>query len=73
VFAYNVWEGASCSSTDKNVANAGFANRSAVDLHLTSTSPAINAGDPSTFPGADIDGQGRPLGGTPDAGADERQ
>jgi len=72
-FAYNVWEGASCSSTDKNVANVGFANEGAVDLHLTSTSPAINAGDPGTFPSADIDGQARPLGGTPDAGADERQ
>jgi hypothetical protein len=72
-FAYNVWEGASCSSTDKNVASAGFANRGAVDLHLTASSPAINAGDPSTYPGTDIDGQTRPLGGTPDAGADERQ
>jgi concanavalin A-like lectin/glucanase superfamily protein/fibronectin type III domain protein len=73
VFAYNVWEGASCSSTDKNVGNAGFTNRGAVDLHLTSSSPAINAGDPSTFPAADIDGQARPLGGRADAGADERQ
>jgi hypothetical protein len=73
VFAYNVWEGASCSSTDKNVSSVGFANEGAVDLHLTSSSPAIDAGDPSTFPGADIDGQARPLGGRADAGADERQ
>jgi hypothetical protein len=73
VFAYNVWEGASCSSTDKNVANVGFANEGSVDLHLNSTSPANNAGDPSTFPGADIDGQARPLGGRADSGADERQ
>ncbi|HEY3181372.1 MAG TPA: LamG-like jellyroll fold domain-containing protein [Gaiellaceae bacterium] len=73
VFAYNVWEGASCSSTDKNVANVGFVNEGSVDLHLTSTSPAINAGDPSTFPALDIDGQARPLGGRADAGADERQ
>jgi chitodextrinase len=72
-FSHNVWEGASCSSTDKNVGDVGFVNRGAVDLHLTAGSPAINAGDPVNLPGVDIDGQARPLGGAPDAGADERQ
>ncbi len=41
----------------------------------TSTSPAgsaaINAGDPTNYPNRDIDGQTRPTGTAPDAGADE--
>jgi hypothetical protein len=41
------------------------------DLHLTSSSPAIDGADPTDFPPADIDGQPRPLGPRPDAGADE--
>ena len=72
-FSYNVFEGAACSSTDRNVANVGFVNRSTLDLHLAAGSPAIDAGDPGNYPARDIDGQARPLGGRPDAGADERQ
>jgi hypothetical protein len=68
-WAYNVWEGAKCGSTDKDVADAGFVNRAAMDLHLRTGSAAVNAGDPGTFPTKDIDGQART--GTPDAGADE--
>jgi hypothetical protein len=70
-WAYNVWEGAKCGATDKNVGNVGFVNRGAMNLHLAPGSPAINAGDPSYFPSRDIDGQLRPFGGLPDAGADE--
>jgi len=70
-FSRNVWEGAACSSTDKNVADVRFVNRAGVDLHLQSTSPAIDAGDASTYPAADIDGKQRPLGAAPDAGASE--
>jgi hypothetical protein len=70
-WGYNVWEGAKCTTTDKNVADVGFVNRAAMNLHLAAGSPAINAGDPSYYPAKDIDGQARPFGGVPDAGADE--
>jgi hypothetical protein len=80
-YAYNVWQHDSvqkCNSTDKGVVGSawgtnklGFANPAAVDLHLTSTSPAVNAGNPQDHPSVDIDGQART--GLPDAGADERQ
>jgi hypothetical protein len=72
-YSHNVFEGAACGPTDKNVTDVAFVNRSTTDLHLTAGSPAINAGDPTTYPSVDIDGQLRPLGGAPDAGADERQ
>jgi hypothetical protein len=73
VFTYsrNVWEGGRCGSTDLNVDDLGFVNPGAGDYHLKSTSPAIDAGDPSSYPATDIDGQARPLGAAPDAGADE--
>jgi hypothetical protein len=32
---------------------------------------AIDHGDPASYPAKDIDGQARPMGGMPDAGADE--
>jgi chitodextrinase len=70
VWRYNVLSGGSCSSTDVN-APSGFVNSSS-DLHLTAGSAAINRGDSSTYPSRDIDGQARPLGAAPDAGADER-
>jgi hypothetical protein len=56
-----------------NVASLGFANPTAgsFDLHLAAGSPALNHGDPGNYPARDIDEQGRPLGGAPDAGADE--
>jgi hypothetical protein len=70
-FSYNVFEGGACGATDKNVADIGFVNRAAMDLHLNPGSPAINAVAPGNAPPTDIDGQARPLGGAPDAGADE--
>jgi hypothetical protein len=66
---YNVIQGGTCGSTDKNAA-AGFIDANN-NLHLATSSAAINAGDPATFPATDIDGQGRPMGSAPDAGADE--
>jgi hypothetical protein len=72
VFSHNVWHGVSCGPTDKNVTSLGFANPAAMDLHLLLGSPAIDAGDPANFPVTDIDGQARPIGPAPDAGADER-
>jgi chitodextrinase len=69
VYHDNVWNGASCSSSDLN-ANPLFT--SPLDLHLQAGSPAVDNGDPSSFPTTDIDGQLRPIGPAPDAGADER-
>jgi hypothetical protein len=67
---YNViFGGSKCGSTDKAAA-AGFVNANS-NLHLAAGSAALNAGDPTSYPGRDIDGQGRPAGGAPDAGADE--
>ena len=61
--------GGTCGATDKNAA-PGFVDKNS-NLHLSAGSAARNAGDPGSFPGTDIDGQSRPLGGLPDAGADE--
>jgi len=75
-YSNNVWtnaSGAKCNASDKSVASPGFVNPGAHDLHLTASSPAINAGNPAGYPAVDIDGQARPLGGAPDAGSDEKQ
>jgi hypothetical protein len=70
IYRYNVWDGASCDATDLN-APSGFVDASTENLHLLSTSAAVGHGDPTSFPATDIDGDRRPSGGTPDAGADE--
>jgi chitodextrinase len=74
-YSYNVWSDASCSATDLKTSNLGFvdATPGAFDLHLKATSAAVDRGDPSNYPASDIDGESRPLGASPDAGADERQ
>jgi hypothetical protein len=71
-FSHNVFQGTSCGPTDRDVANLGFVDAGAFDLHLRADSPAVDAGDPADFPAADIDDQHRPSGAAPDAGADER-
>ena len=48
----------------------GFTNASMGDMHISASSPAIGAGDPTNHPALDYDGQPRPTG--TDAGADER-
>ena len=69
---YNVWyAGSKCGTHDK-VAASGFANPGALDFHLTAGAAAIDSGNPANFPALDIDGQSRPIGSAPDAGADER-
>ena len=57
-------------SHDK-VAPSGFRNAAAVDFHLNAGAAAIDAGDPANAPATDIDGDARPAGSAPDAGADE--
>jgi hypothetical protein len=70
-YSHNVFSNTTCGATDKQAA-PGFVNAGAFDLHLATGSAAVNAGDPAQYPGEDIDGQSRPMGSAPDAGADER-
>jgi hypothetical protein len=72
-FSHNVFQGIACGPTDKNVSELGFVNPRKLNLHLRAGSPAIDAGDPKSFPRRDIDRQRRPVGRAPDAGADERR
>jgi hypothetical protein len=70
-FSHDVWVGASCNSTDRDVVDPGFVSPATADLHLLATSPAVDAGDPGDTPATDIDGRHRPAGAAPDAGAPE--
>jgi hypothetical protein len=68
---YNVWfAGARCGRHDL-VRPPGYVDATRYDFHLGRTAAAIDHGDPHSYPRADIDGQKRPLGPRPDAGADE--
>jgi hypothetical protein len=71
IYAYNVWTGVACSATDR-IAPTGFVNPGRLDLHLRPTAAAVRHGEPSNRPQSDIDGDARPRGRRPDAGADER-
>jgi hypothetical protein len=73
-FDHNVIErGAACGPSDVLLpgGDAGYADRGGFNLHLSLSSPAIDRGDPLSFPPVDIDGDPRPQGLAPDAGADE--
>jgi hypothetical protein len=70
VFLYNVWDAARCGPKDRE-APSGFVDPEGFNLHLRRGSAAINRGDPADYPRRDIDGQRRPVGLRPDAGADE--
>jgi hypothetical protein len=71
--------GKKCGATDKAVSPAssnssriaalGWVNPGAYDFHLTSGSPAVNAGDPNDYPALDREGLVRDS--QPDAGAHE--
>jgi hypothetical protein len=63
--------GSACGGTNMLVADAGYADRAGPNLHLRPDSPAINRGGPTGSAPTDIDGQSRPMGPAPDAGADE--
>jgi chitodextrinase len=70
-WSYNVYEsGVKCGSTDF-VGAVSYRDRARLDLHLLAGSAAIGRGSPTNYAAGDIDGEARPLGGAPDAGADE--
>jgi hypothetical protein len=70
-YRHNVLDGGTCSSTDVDAPN-GFVD-ARTNLRLRAGAAAIGRGDPASYPMRDIDGDRRPLGGRPDAGADERR
>jgi hypothetical protein len=70
-YRYNVWTRVRCGKTDRK-APSGFVNAAAGNFHLRAGAAAVNRGDPKSYPSKDIDGQKRPKGRAPDAGADER-
>ena len=68
---YNVWYAGAKVGTHDKVAASGFVNPGAFDFHIGPTAPAVDAGNPANAPSTDIDGDIRPQGSAPDAGADE--
>jgi hypothetical protein len=69
VYSHNVLQGGKCDGTDRD-APSGFIDPNR-NLRLRRGAAAINRGNPKSYPRRDIDGQKRPRGGRPDAGADE--
>ena len=67
---YNVIQGGTCGPSDLNAA-ARLPRSEQQPAPLGRRGRPINAGDPSSYPARDIDGQARFLGTRPDAGADE--
>ena len=59
------------SENGTGIVNTIFANYANGDFRLAAGSPAINAGDPTTFAATDHDGVSRPVGAFPDIGAYE--
>jgi hypothetical protein len=66
---FNVWADGGCRGDTR--ANPGFRDANGFDFHLAPGAAAVDAGDPRNHPARDIDGQKRPRGKRPDAGADE--
>ena len=68
---WNVWEdGRRCGRHDR-VARGGFQSGGEAEFHLVGCPPAAGRADPDDSPRVDIDGEKRPYGPRPDAGADE--
>lgn len=65
--------GAACGPNDFIVGgDVGYVDSATLDLHLGPGSAAVDRGNPLEFPTHDIDGDARPVGLAPDAGADEQ-
>ena len=69
-YRHNVSARTTCGPTDVR-ADPNFVSPSTGDFHLRAGSPAIDKGDPTSFPLGDIDGHARFTGSAPDAGAHE--
>jgi hypothetical protein len=68
---WNVWtHGPRCGPHDR-IGRAGFQQGGEADFHLIGCPPAVGRADPKDAPTVDIDGEPRPNGRAPDAGADE--
>jgi hypothetical protein len=68
---YNVYgEGSKCGANDL-VGPSAFVSES--DFHLARGAGAIGRANPDSYPALDYDGQQRPSGAPPDAGADQRE
>jgi hypothetical protein len=68
---WNVWtSGKRCGPHDR-IARAGFQAGGDAEFHLVGCPPAVGRADPDDSPTLDIDGERRPIGRRPDAGADE--
>jgi hypothetical protein len=68
---WNVWtHGPRCGPHDR-IGRAGFQQGGEADFHLIGCPPAVGRADPKDAPNTDIDGEPRPNGRAPDAGADE--
>ena len=68
---YNVWYAGRKVGANDQVAPHGFADISSLDLRLLAGAAAIDRGHPTNHPPTDFEGDGRPSGVAPDAGADE--
>jgi chitodextrinase len=68
---YNVWYAGTAIGPNDQVAPHGYRDAGNLDFHLGPGAAAADRGHPGDHPSADIDGDGRPLGAAPDAGADE--
>jgi hypothetical protein len=69
-YTANVWSTRTCSNTDKRAPSA-FVNPGSYDFHIRVGAAAIDAMTTGDAPATDIDGDPRPKGRAPDAGADE--
>jgi hypothetical protein len=67
------WQGSTGQDMHSLVATPAqlFVNPAAFDFHLSTTSPAVNAGTSQFAPAVDFEGTARPSGGAFDIGADE--
>jgi hypothetical protein len=71
-YSHNIWVDAKCSSSDSQnsaiLSPTFYVASASGNWHYKATNPAINAGDPASYPANDLDGNKRPAGTAPDAG-----